>query len=83
MKLLSYHNNRKLKESFLAEIRIHMKADAFIKGTYGQEKLYLSGGKEPGIAPPWNLPFRFHGGELTIWTGYSRYGKTVHNMRGE
>ena len=35
--LISYHNDPKLKEAIVAEMRVHQKADLIIKGSYGRE----------------------------------------------
>lgn len=43
------------------------------------EKFFPSGGMELGDPVPWavGFPFRFRPGEVTVWTGYSKHGKTV------
>lgn len=46
------------------------------------EKFHPAGGKEPGLLLPWgnqfksSLPFRFRYGEVTVWTGYNKHGKS-------
>ncbi|HVU38059.1 MAG TPA: toprim domain-containing protein [Opitutales bacterium] len=41
------------------------------------EEFYPSSGQEPGYAPPWAMPFRFRPNQVTVWTGYSKHGKTI------
>lgn len=45
------------------------------------EEFYPPSGKLPGDAVPWKgdtFPFRYRPGEVTVWTGYSKHGKTVN-----
>lgn len=41
------------------------------------EEFFPVDGKEPGLAMPWAMPFRIRPGELTVWEGYSKHGKTI------
>lgn len=41
------------------------------------DRIYPVGGIEPGDATPWPMPFRFRQGEVTVWTGFSKHGKTA------
>ena len=41
------------------------------------ECFYPEGGVEPGDDPPWAIPIKFRPAEVTVWTGYSKNGKTV------
>lgn len=41
------------------------------------EQYYPTGDKEPGEETPWALPFLFRPGEVTVWQGYAKHGKTV------
>jgi twinkle protein len=41
------------------------------------EEFFPTGGKEPGDPMPFNMPFRWRDGEVTIWQGYSASGKSV------
>ena len=43
MSLVSYHNNPKLKNSIIDEMREHQNADLIIKGRYGQENGVFKG----------------------------------------
>lgn len=40
-------------------------------------EFYPVDGVIPGDETPWNLPFRFCPGEVTVWSGYSGDGKSV------
>jgi twinkle protein len=41
------------------------------------ERFYPSNKEEPGDPLPWTLPFRWREGELTVWQGFTKHGKTV------
>jgi len=41
-------------------------------------EFYPEGGVEPGVSPPWEIPFRFRPSETTVWHGYTKHGKTVN-----
>lgn len=43
------------------------------------ERFWPTDGEEPGLAMPFadKFPFRFRHGEATLWTGYSKHGKTI------
>lgn len=58
-----------------------------LKGIYEFEqeiwkKLHPEGANQVGLTLPWgnhhgsSLPFRFRYGELTVWTGYNKHGKS-------
>jgi twinkle protein len=40
-------------------------------------RLFPPGGVEPGLDLPWMLPWKIRPGEMTVWTGFSKHGKTV------
>lgn len=40
-------------------------------------RFYPEGGVPPGDELPWAMPFRFRPGEMTVWQGYAKHGKTV------
>ncbi|QYY35302.1 toprim domain-containing protein [Ruficoccus sp. ZRK36] len=54
------------------------RARDFEKAIY--EEFYPPNDELPGLPVPWkgdHFPFRFRWGETTLWTGYSKHGKTV------
>ncbi len=40
-------------------------------------RLFPPGGVEPGFDLPWPFPWKIRPNEATVWTGFSKHGKTV------
>jgi twinkle protein len=41
------------------------------------DAFWPAGGVEPGEPLPWAMPFRLRDGEVTLWHGFAKHGKTV------